>query len=77
MTIGIGYFIGGLVLLAYSILCYYVALKMPAALFKLTKAKIGAKNKSDEFVVKFILIWASIALIAGIVVFILGYVNAA
>lgn len=77
MTIGIGYFIGGLVLLAYSILCYYVALKKPAALFKLTKAKIGAKNKSDEFVVKFILIWASIALIAGIVVFVLGYVNAA
>ena len=27
MTIGIGYFIGGLVLVAYSILCFYVAFK--------------------------------------------------
>ena len=77
MTMGIGYFIGGLVLVAYSILCFYVAFKKPEALFKLTKAKIGAKNKSDEFVQKFVTVWASIALIAGIVVFVLGYVNAA
>ena len=76
MTIGIGYFIGGLVLLAYSALCFYVAVKKPAALFRLTKAKIGAKNKSDEFVQKFVKIWASVALIAGIAVFVLGYVNA-
>ena len=76
MTIGIGYFIGGLVLLAYSALCFYVAIQKPASLFRLTKAKIGAKNKSDEFVQKFVTVWASIALIAGILVFILGYVNA-
>ena len=76
MTIGIGYFIGGLVLVAYSILCFYVAIKKPAALFKLTKAKIGAKKKSDEFVQKFLKIWASVALIAGIAVFVLGYLNA-
>lgn len=76
MTIGIGYFIGGLVLVAYSILCFYVAIKKPEALFKLTKAKLGAKNKSDESVQKFIKIWASVALLAGIVVFVLGYVNA-
>ena len=76
MTIGIGYFIGGLVLVLYSILCYYVGLKRPAALFRLTKAKLGAKNKSDEFVSRFCLIWATIALAAGIVVFVLGYLNA-
>ena len=76
MTIGVGYFIGGLVLVAYSILCFYVAIKKPAALFKLTKAKIGAKNKSDEFVQTFIKVWASVALAAGIAVFVLGYVNA-
>lgn len=76
MTIGIGYFIGGLVLILYSILCFYVAFKKPKALFNLTKAKIGARKKSDEFVVKFVTIWASLALLAGIVVFILGYVNA-
>ena len=76
MTIGVGYFIGGLVLVAYSILCFYVAIKKPAALFKLTKAKIGAKNKSDEYVQKFVKIWAAVALLAGIVVFILGYVKA-
>ena len=76
MTIGVGYFIGGLVLVAYSILCFYVAFKKPAALFRLTKAKIGAKNKSDEFVQRFLKIWASIALIAGITVFVLGFLNA-
>ena len=76
MTIGVGYFIGGLVLVAYSILCFYVAIKKPAALFKLTKAKIGAKNKSDEFVEKFVKIWAAAALIAGVIVFALGYINA-
>ena len=76
MTIGIGYFIGGLVLVAYSILCFYVAIKKPAALFKLTKAKLGAKNKSDEFVQTFVKVWASVALLAGIVVFVMGYVNA-
>ena len=76
MTIGIGYFIGGLVLVAYSILCFYVAFKKPAALFRLTKAKLGAKNKSDAFVQKFVTVWAVAALIAGITVFVLGYVNA-
>ena len=76
MTIGIGYFIGGLVLIAYSALCYYVGIKRPAALFKLTKAKIGAKKKSDEFVAKFCIVWETIALVAGITVFVLGYVNA-
>ena len=76
MTIGIGYFIGGLVLIAYSALCYYVGIKRPASLFKLTKAKIGAKKKSDEFVAKFCIVWATIALVAGITVFVLGYINA-
>ena len=76
MTIGIGYFIGGLVLVSYGIFCFYVAIRKPEALFRLTKAKIGAKKKSDEFVQKFIKIWASVALLAGIVVFVLGYVNA-
>lgn len=76
MTIGIGYFIGGLVLIAYSALCYYVGIKRPTALFKLTKAKIGAKKKSDEFVAKFCIVWATLALIAGIAVFVLGYINA-
>ena len=76
MTIGVGYFIGGLVLVAYSILCFYVAIKKPAALFKLTKAKLLATNKSDEFVQKFLKVWASVALIAGIAVFVLGYINA-
>ena len=76
MTIGIGYFIGGLVLVAYSALCFYVAIKKPAALVRLTKAKLGARNRSDAFVQKFVSVWATVALIAGITVFVLGYVNA-
>ena len=52
MTIGIGYFIG-----CYSILCFHEAIGKPEALFKLTKAKIVARKKSDEFVQKFLMVW--------------------
>ena len=37
MTIGIGYFIG-----CDSILCFYVVIRKPEALFQLTKAQIVA-----------------------------------
>lgn len=76
IDIGIGYFIGGLVLVAYGNFCFYVAVRKPEALFRLTKAKLGARKKSDESVQKFLYVWASIVLLAGIVVFVLGYVNA-
>ena len=76
MTIGIGYFIGGILLLAYSIFCFYVGIKRPASIIRIVKAKIGAKKKSDDFAAKFCIIWASVALIACIIVFVAGYINA-
>ena len=75
MTIGIGYFVGGLVLIAYSIFCFYVGIKRPEKLFRVAKLKFG-KNKEDVFVSRLCKIWATIMLIAGIVVFVLGYLNA-
>ena len=71
MTIGIGYFIG---FLQHSLLPY--SNWEAGSLFQLTKAKIVAMQKIDEFVQKFLMDWPSIALLAGIVVFVIGYMNA-
>ena len=75
MVIGTGYFIGAVVLLLYSIFCYYVGLKRPEKLIRIVKLKIG-KNSTDDRAAKFCVIWATLVLIAGIVVIVLGYVNA-
>lgn len=50
MTIGMGYFLGGLFLILYGIMCFYVGFRKPEKLFKITKMKLG-KKKSDETVV--------------------------
>ena len=60
----------------YCILCFHVAIRKPDALFKHTKAQIAAMKKIDEFVQKFLMVWVSIALVAGIVVFVIVYMNA-
>lgn len=75
MTIGIGYFLGGLALLLYALLCVYVGYKKPAKLFKITKLKLG-KNKSDETIAKICYVWALIVAVISIVIFVLGYMNA-
>ena len=75
MTMGIGYFVGGLVLVLYSILCFYVGFKRPTTLFKITKMKFGNKL-SDDAVTKVCYVFSVIAVIAGMIVFYLGYVNA-
>lgn len=75
MTMGIGYFVGGLFLIFYGIMCFYIGFKRPTTLFKITKMKLGNKMK-DETVVKVCYVFSAIGFIAGIVVFYLGYVNA-
>ena len=75
MTIGIGYFIGGLVLILYSALCFYVGFKRPKTLFKITKIKLGNKM-SDDTVTKVCYVFSVLAVIAGVIVFYLGYANA-
>lgn len=74
MTIGVGYFLGGLFLILYGIMCYYIGLKRPDKLFKITKIKVG-RNKSDDTVSKICYVFGTITIIAGIVIFIIGYVN--
>ena len=75
MTIGAGYFFGGLILILYAMLVFYVGKQKPEKLFRLTKAKLGGKF-SDETVVKICYVWSVVALIIGISVFVLGYINA-
>ena len=75
MTIGAGYFFGGLFLILYGIMCFYIGNKKPTTLFKITKMKLG-KSRSDETIVKICYIFSAITVIAGIVVFVLGYINA-
>lgn len=75
MTIGIGYFVGGLVLVLYSVFCFYVGFKRPEKLFRVAKLKFG-KDKEDAVVSKICYVWALVMLAAGIAVFVLGYLNA-
>ena len=74
MTIGIGYFAGGLALVAYSVFCFYVGAKRPQKLFRVAKLKFG-KSKSDDGVSKLCYLWATLMLLAGISVFVLGYMK--
>lgn len=75
MTIGVGYYIGGLVLILYGIMCFYIGFKKPTKLFKITKLKVG-KKKSDETVVKICYVFSAITIIAGIIVLTVGFLNA-
>lgn len=74
MTIGIGYFTGGLALVAYSTFCFYVGLKRPEKLFRVAKLKF-CKNKSDDLISRLCNLWAALMLIAGISVIIIGYIR--
>ena len=75
MTIGIGYFLGGMFLILYGIMCFYIGNQRPDKLFRLTKMKLGGKL-ADEKVVKICYIFSAITIIAGLAVFVLGYINA-
>ena len=75
MTIGIGYFLGGLFLILYGIMCFYIGFKKPKTLFKITKMKLG-KKRSDETIVKICYIFSAVTIVLGIVVFYIGYMNA-
>ena len=75
MTIGIWYFVGGLALILYAAMCVYIGARKPARLFRITKLKLGGKM-ADETVVKICYIFSAITCIAGIVVFVIGYMNA-
>ncbi len=71
MTIGASYFFGALAAFLYAALCVYIGLKRPAALFKITKMKLG-KNRSDETITKILYVVAGVAAVVGIVVLYLG-----
>lgn len=75
MPIGVGYFSASLLLFIYGGFCFFVGIKRLESLIRITKAKIGAKNKSDDFVAKFCMVWAIFAIISRLIVFAIGFVN--
>ena len=66
-----GYVIGGIACILYAAFVYYIAIKRPPAIIRLIKKKLS-KNMSDDTAVIISYVFASIALVGGIVLFILG-----
>ena len=64
-----GYVIGGIACILYAAFVYYVAIKRPPAIINLVKKKLN-KNMSDKAAAIVCYVFASIALVGGIVLFI-------
>ncbi len=69
-----GYVIGGIACILYAAFVYYVAIKRPPSIIKMIKKKLN-KNMSDDAAVVVSYVFASIALIGGIVLFVLAAVK--
>ena len=69
-----GYTIGAIACLLYAAFVYYVAIKRPPSIIRLIKKKLN-KNMSDDAAVIVAYVFASIALIGGIVLFVLAGVK--
>ena len=65
-----GYTIGGIACVLYAVIVYIIAIKRPRAIINLIKKKLFSKNMSDNTAAIICYVFASIALIAGIVLFI-------
>ena len=69
-----GYVIGGIACVLYAAFVYYIAIKRPPAVIRLIKKKLN-KNMSDDAAAIVSYVFASIALIGGIVLFVLAAVK--
>ena len=69
-----GYIIGGIACMIYAAFVYYVAIKRPPSIIRMIKKKLN-KNMSDDAAVIVAYVFASIALIGGIVLFVLAGVK--
>jgi len=69
-----GYTIGAVACILYAAFVYYVAIKRPPSIIRMIKKKLN-KNMSDDAVVIVSYVFASIALVGGIVLFVLAAVK--
>ena len=75
MTINVGYFIGFLILVLYGMMCIYIGKSKQPTLFKITKMKLG-RNRSDEQIVNICYGFGAFAIVMGIIVLVIGFMNA-
>ena len=74
---GIGYLLGGIACLLYTVFVgYFGGIKKSPGLLKLVKMKLN-KNMSDTAAVKISLVAAGVVLAAGIFLFIFGAIQGA
>lgn len=71
----IGYFLGGMACLLYSAMCFWIGIKRPENTFKLVKIKLGGKL-SDKSASIACFVFAGIALVGAILLFIFGNLKA-
>ena len=77
MTIGVGYFIGFIVLVLYGIMCISIGMTHRGSIWKVTLAKMKLFGlKTEEATIKFCKIFGVLAIIIGISILIFGIVNA-
>jgi len=69
-----GYIIGAIACMLYAAFVYYVAIKRPPSIIRLIKKKLN-KNMSDDATVIVSYVFASIALVGGIVLIVLAAVK--
>ncbi len=69
-----GYIIGAIACILYAVFVYYVAIKRPPSIIRLIKKKLN-KNMSDDAAVIVSYVFASIALVGGIVLIVLAAVK--
>ncbi|MFC2145360.1 hypothetical protein ACFLQQ_03425 [Actinomycetota bacterium] len=69
-----GYIIGAVACIIYAAFVYYVAIKRPPSIIRMIKKKLN-KNMSDDAAVIVAYVFASIALVGGIVLFVLAGVK--
>ena len=70
---GTGYLLGGLACALYAIWVFYIALKKPKVMFALVKKKLF--NASDKTTTIVCYVFSGLAVIAAILLFVLGAAN--
>ena len=77
MTLGIGYFIGFIVLVLYGIMCISIGITHKGAIWKVTMTKMKMFGiKTEEATIKFCKVFGALAIVIAIIVLVLGIINA-
>ncbi len=75
-----GYWVGGIACAAYGLLCVWIGAFKPQALLRLVKQKLkmfaGSKEPSDKAAAITCIVFGIVALIAAVILFVVGAANA-